>query len=116
MKSVADCQKIVTRLEKELPDLIVAGGETYKTDLIAALNQYVDNLDRIGVKSNPVKIVRALVSHGYKSISELTDSEKTSLFLCIIGNFISSEGHPPTNVMWRFSNQFLVESGLPEIE
>jgi hypothetical protein len=104
MKTITACQKIVVRLERDLPGIIQEGE---RKNIIVALNAYVDNTDRVGVKSNPSVVAGLLVAKGFKSVSDMTADDKKSLFSCILGNFIDSSGRPPSNVMGRFCGQFL---------
>lgn len=104
-------QKKVSEIEA-LGDSLL---ELSKADLISTLRDYSDCVDYIGVKGNPEQIA-AVLRKRYNSIEELSSEikkakNKDSLFLCIIGNFIYSEGQPPPNVMWRFCSEYLLDNG-----
>ena len=87
-----------------------------KADLISTLRDYVDCLDRIGVNGKPGKIADILRKQ-YKCVTKLSDTvkkahDRDSLFLCIIGNVIYSNGKPNSNIMSRFCEEYLT----PEVD
>lgn len=101
-------QEIIDAIEAAADGLITMPDEA----LIASLRNYVDASDFIGVKRNPQKLVDSL-KRKYVCVSKLAEKTrnaetKEDLLLCIIGNFIYSNGTPPPNVMERFCNQYLL--------
>lgn len=107
MKSLKECQMIVDSLETKF-DLL--DGPLTSQELIFDLNNYVDACDRIGVIHHADKVAIKLKVLGYRPLDQLTPQERDgNLFLCIVGNFIKSNGQPPPNVMARSCEEFLAE-------
>lgn len=106
MNELEQRQEIVTEIERSFR------GTSPTRKLIQNLKDYVDNADFVGVVTNRQVVLDELIASGYKGILDLpvefrNSLTKANLALCIIGNFISSNGAPPPNVMVRFSDDYL---------
>jgi len=105
MKSIKACQATVTRIESA----ITKGVPSDKREVIRTLGEYVNSADRKGVESSPLMITKALLDVGWRDLDDMTDADKKDLSACIVGNFITSGGRPPPNVMDRFCCQYLAQ-------
>ena len=103
MKTISECQTVIDRIQK---DFAAKLPKMEEPELIATLAEYVDHTDRIGTKKNPMLLASALQSQGYKTFNDTSEAERKVPALCIIGNFISSNGSPPANLMAWFCEKY----------